>query len=515
MENTKKNILFKYRRYAILVVLIFSSVGLFINTLQEWGVVEWWIMHIFRPGDINWSVNPQIPQNIYMVLINIGTIILYITLVILILSNRISVILSTTVYALILSTEIFIGYIWYIQETEIIAAYVLRDLIIFYIIIFIIATSANTFFTVLFSVVTSTFYILLSLISGNIFLIENIPIFIMLIGSFAFVFRQIIIILDKSIKKQEDEAERIHRLSQFKERMSYMLLHDIKVPLNSIVMLSNPETTGYDKKRINYQAQKVIRMLGNIVDVESGNIIRIKLTNTSILLTDLIRDAIEQVYYNTLEKNVTVKNHLSEEEIYLNGDRNLLERCLVNIIENAVKYSPENSVIAIDAKTTDNYLVVSVTDHGPGISKDEQEKIFELYYTSDENKQGRKSSGIGLTFCKMVTDAHEGFITLESDDNKTTFSISLPSFEKKNLKTLKYNTNKLDVLSEETLHIIKPLAQELRKVEYYQIGEIYKILNRLSLNSNTKTEDEIEYIRSTALSCNEKIYNELLKKISR
>ena len=510
MQRTKENILYRYRRYTVIFALVFSVIGLVLDIIQQLGITENWLT-----GFVTDSGNSGFGSNINLVILNLITIVIFLFLLFFLVRKSGEIMIITIIFVLTLCANNYIAYFWYFANTSIIASYILRDLLLFYALIFVSATCANTFFTILITALTLIFYLLFSILSHDYFLIENIPLAILLTGAFAFVFRLIVIILEKSIQKQEEEAHRIKELSQFKEKMSQMLLHDIKVPLNSILMLSHSPLSASNLEKIHYQASKVSRMLGNIIDVESRKNVKIRLNPTTFLLSAWIDEAIEQVHYHALEKNISIRKNIQEGKIGLRGDKDLLDRCLINILENAIKYSPENTAVHILGKAGKNEVNITISDEGPGIKPGDEQKIFELFYTAADNIQKERSSGIGLTFCKMVAEAHEGKIMAGSNPSGgAIFTMSMPLVIQDNNIIADKSQNPFESFSEDTLRLLRPLAGELWKTTYYQSSEIIKILNKVPVGDNKKIREEVEKIKELALSCNKDLYENMLKSIS-
>ncbi|MBN1953021.1 MAG: HAMP domain-containing histidine kinase [Bacteroidales bacterium] len=506
----EENIFHKYQHYTIVFVLVFSVAGLTLDTIQQLGLIKEWLI---RGGST--FLLTETGSRLNLAVLNILTIFVFLTLLFFLFFNsRGNVQLVSVFFVVTLSANTFTAYFWYFSDASILSANILRDLILFFILIFVSATCINTLFTVAITAVAWVFYLLFSILAGDVFLIENIPVAIMLTGSFAFVFRKIVIILKKSIRKQEEEARRVKELSQFKERMSHMLLHDIKVPLNSINMLSHPPLSTSNFKKINDQVLRVSRMLGNIIDVESGNILKIRLKKIPFPLSAWIIEALEQVHYLALSKNIRLQTELPDVDPKIPGDKDLLERCLINIIENAVKYSPANSSVLISSRMEENVLHISVSDKGPGIKPEDQEKIFELFYTIRAHAGNERSSGMGLTFCKLVMEAHNGHIAVESKpEGGATFSLTLPLSSENLIRTFINKGNNPVQLSKETRRLLRPIGKKLTNIACYQSSDIVSILNTIPLNEDKQVREEIEKFKELALSCNQKLYSSLLKMI--
>ncbi len=111
-------------------------------------------------------------------------------------------------------------------------------------------------------------------------------------------------------------------------------------------------------------------------------------------------------------------------------DRRLVQRAIWNLLENAIKFTPAGGSVALKAKTAGigdaGYLVISVSDTGIGITKQEKEKIFNKYYRSPKTA-GIKGTGLGLAIVKAVAEAHSGRVEIESKPGKgSVFSLILP-----------------------------------------------------------------------------------------
>lgn len=124
--------------------------------------------------------------------------------------------------------------------------------------------------------------------------------------------------------------------------------------------------------------------------------------------------------------SLIVDPDMEEKVIYC--DENEIERCIINLLGNAVKFTPEGGEIRVYIKEVDSYIEVSIEDTGIGISKEDQEFIF-YRFSQVEGSGATKvsSSGIGLTLVKYIAKLHDGYVKLESEPNKgSRFTIGLP-----------------------------------------------------------------------------------------
>jgi len=159
-------------------------------------------------------------------------------------------------------------------------------------------------------------------------------------------------------------------------------------------------------------------------------------------LNQILEQSIMQVNFFAMDKNIRICFDPSPAQLEFMGDRNRLLRTCVNLLDNAIKYSSENSEIRICTdiiskneektkavvgpavfkrlKEDRQYFMVSVMDQGTGIPKEHQENIFDKFFTIQANvNHGRKGTGLGLTFSKLVVTAHKGSIWVKSplDEN--------------------------------------------------------------------------------------------------
>jgi len=134
----------------------------------------------------------------------------------------------------------------------------------------------------------------------------------------------------------------------------------------------------------------------------------------------------------TDENTLIAPNHHFEgtapENLQIYADRKFMKQALRALMDNAVKYTPENGTIRLDASETDKEITVQVTDTGIGIPESEQTKVFDRFYRVDKDRSKEKGgSGLGLSIVKWIVDAHGGIITIKSEKGKgTSVTIHLP-----------------------------------------------------------------------------------------
>ncbi len=195
----------------------------------------------------------------------------------------------------------------------------------------------------------------------------------------------------------------------------------------------------------------------------------------------------------------------------VNVDEDIIRRVFVNLITNAVKFSPVKNIISINAKVKGNSITISVINQGTPIAKEYHKVIFEPFTQAEKRSSGNtRSTGLGLAFCKMAVEAHGGEIVVNSDEvNGTEFWFSLPeSFvSKENQELVEKNDGSL---TEKEIKFLRPFAVKLETIEVFEISAIANVLS--SIDKNTKSiQNWISYIEEAAYQDDVNRYKELLK----
>ena len=206
----------------------------------------------------------------------------------------------------------------------------------------------------------------------------------------------------------------IRHLNQRSEMLSG-ISHDLRTPLTRIKLQLAFIKDQNIVKKLSDDVQDMEKMLNEYLQFAST---RSSEKSETFDMTNLIEDTIKK-YKN---KNITSK---LIRDSYINGRKNLIQRCLNNLIDNSIKYSNNTN---IQLTKSNNYLTITIDDDGPGIPKDEYKNVFKPFYKIDKSRSDPKSSvGLGLSIASDAIRSHGGDITLEkSPQNGLRVKISLP-----------------------------------------------------------------------------------------
>jgi signal transduction histidine kinase len=130
-----------------------------------------------------------------------------------------------------------------------------------------------------------------------------------------------------------------------------------------------------------------------------------------------------------LKKNIQIKLIANENSI-VNGDRVRLRQLMLNLVDNAIKFTPEKGTVTLSLENENGFAKIGVKDNGMGIPANDQAKIFDRFYRVDKARSRELGgSGLGLSIAKWVAEMHKGRITVESEENAgSTFRVFLPLY---------------------------------------------------------------------------------------
>ncbi len=234
----------------------------------------------------------------------------------------------------------------------------------------------------------------------------------------------------------ESAHKELQSLARLRDDLTNMIVHDLRTPLTSLLAgLQTIEAIGgldevqREMLGISIRGGKtlmgMINDLLNIGKMEEGSL---PLHKSPLSATDLVEHAREQVEMLLEEAGQTLEAEVPPGLPTILADEELMRRTLVNLLGNAIKFTPTGGTIRISAQREGDGLLFAVRDTGHGIPSDSLERIFDKFAQVEDRKSGKyASTGLGLTLCKLVVEAHGGRIWAESvEDEGSTFRVWLP-----------------------------------------------------------------------------------------
>lgn len=210
--------------------------------------------------------------------------------------------------------------------------------------------------------------------------------------------------------------------------------HEIRTPLNAILgfsqLLQNQEYSSNKHKKyinnISLSADHLLKLVNSILDfskIESG---KMDLFLERLDLTKVIKDVILSIKSMTIQKNIKIKADL--EEVIWDVDIIKFKQVLLNLLCNAIKFTPENGQVTIKTEVKKNELIIEVEDNGIGIAPEDTDKIFKYFRQIDSShSRNQEGTGLGLALAKKLVELHNGKIGFESEKDKgSKFWFTLP-----------------------------------------------------------------------------------------
>lgn len=173
----------------------------------------------------------------------------------------------------------------------------------------------------------------------------------------------------------------------------------------------------------------LINLVENLLSITRIDNGALHLNFQAELLEEVIAEALLHVNRNKDEHHIEIR--LEDELLMARMDSRLIIQVIINLVDNAIKYTPPASQITVSARREAGWVVVEVADDGPGISPEAKAKVFEMFYTADNVRgDGRRGLGLGLALCKSIIHAHGGNIELRDHAPQgTVFSFTLQAEE--------------------------------------------------------------------------------------
>ena len=225
--------------------------------------------------------------------------------------------------------------------------------------------------------------------------------------------------------EHEKNREEISMLLRRREEFMSIASHELKTPITGIKGFLQLLTRKAHADKLEYyeqllskatlQVDRITGLINDLLDVSRIDSGKLKLKYDTFSLPTLINDCLQLLQPLILDHKITV---LDGEEIMLHADKNRLEQVICNLISNAVKYSEEGSEVIIKTAKTPEDIMISIKDHGVGITREQLSLLFNRFYRVDESNKSKAGLGLGLYISKDIVERHKGRIEVNSEPGK-------------------------------------------------------------------------------------------------
>lgn len=243
--------------------------------------------------------------------------------------------------------------------------------------------------------------------------------------------------------------EKLQEKQEIQENFMMNISHDLRSILNIIMSANHMLECIKDRENVNCNSKereylsimkrnsyKMLKLIDNLIDITRLENRYFKINKENIEIVSFLENTMGSIDKYAKQKDITLIFDTNKEECIVGVDPQALDRICINIISNAIKFSPIGSFIYVTLMIDDENVKISIVDNGLGISKDDQKKIFERF-NQGSKKSEYNGSGIGLDLVKSLVELHDGEITLKSELNKgSDFTVILPNtrLEKEEVK---------------------------------------------------------------------------------
>jgi two-component system phosphate regulon sensor histidine kinase PhoR len=235
-----------------------------------------------------------------------------------------------------------------------------------------------------------------------------------------------------------DDVTELRRLQQIRAEFIDNLGHELRTPLSTVSLLA--ETLARDAEsadvpprmreritKVEVETGHLVQMVNELLDlarIEGGSPLRM---TDDVDLGRLAAASAERLRLFAERQGVELEVHADDAAPHVRGDEDRLGQVFVNLVHNAVKFSPDGGVVAVHVRPGDGEVVAAIEDQGIGISRADQARIFERFYKADRARVRGGGTGLGLSIARHVVERHGGRIWVESEEGRgSTFLFAIP-----------------------------------------------------------------------------------------
>lgn len=239
--------------------------------------------------------------------------------------------------------------------------------------------------------------------------------------------------IEKALRQAKEEAE---RASKFKDRFLSTMSHELRTPLNAVLgfsdLLADKRYGELNERQqrfvshINTGGKHLLKLISDILDLSKIEAGRMELSCEDLSVTNIFGEVVSALRPLAEKKSQTLSSS-ADHSLAVHADATRFKQILMNLVANAIKFTPEGGRIELMAQRLDRQVQVKVRDNGPGIPKEEQERIFDAFYRLRKSGETAEGTGLGLAITESLVKLQGGSLALESEPGQgSCFYFSLP-----------------------------------------------------------------------------------------
>jgi two-component system sensor histidine kinase VicK len=220
------------------------------------------------------------------------------------------------------------------------------------------------------------------------------------------------------------------KLDKMRKEFVANVSHELRTPLTTIKSytetlldgaMESKECTVNFLQVINSESDRMTRLVKDLLQLSKLDYDKMEWNMNRLNVLNIIGDCIVKLEISAKQKNQTLSFEAPLELCEINGDKDRIEQVILNIIGNAIKYTPENGCVKVTADKLEDYIEIRIADTGMGIPQEDIPRLFERFYRVDKARsRAMGGTGLGLSIAKNIVEAHRGSISVESEYGKGT-----------------------------------------------------------------------------------------------
>jgi len=290
----------------------------------------------------------------------------------------------------------------------------------------------------------------------------------------------VVVLHDITVEKRAQEAliqakEEAERASKFKDQFLSTMSHELRTPLNAILGFSElltdkryGEMNERQSRYVNHihtSGKHLLKLISDILDLSKIEAGRMEIVREDVAVDSVYTEVLSALQPLADKKSQALIRQV-ESKLYVRADPTRFKQILMNLIGNAIKFTPEGGRIELTARSTDGQVRVEVRDNGPGIPPEDQQRIFEAFYRRAESGKAVEGTGLGLAITERLVHMHGSQLGIDSQPGQgTCFHFSLPLVANPPVKSLQAATARPEIHRAPRVFVIEDDAAAAHLIE--------------------------------------------------